>query len=285
MRTKVNWQLHNYCTSGCTYCPSRFRNGDFPRSVSEYKQAVNKIIDHYKNLGRDIDWNFTGGEPLEFFDFPEILKICKDNNGTIELTTNGGKLWLDWYAIERNVDTLHLTYHYWQNVNLIKFIIQLYLIKKKAIDVSVPIRPDYFNQDWSRAELIEQEFKINVNKMPLYNEASQVHVLFLYSDEQLEKFFGKPAVPEIRIQMERPVSEVIVEHNKKVIAESPTFFGKKCNLGFNHISIGENGYISASGCGILNCGNIWNDTINLPNGPTICDRNICLSPGDKYIID
>ena len=126
MRTKIYWSLHNHCTAQCTYCPSSLWGGVEPRHISDYLHITQKLISHYLSLGRKIDWEFTGGEPLDMFDFPMILKLCKENGGNIKLNSNGGKMWLDWWAIEPHVDELNLTYHYWQKAPLIKFILDAF---------------------------------------------------------------------------------------------------------------------------------------------------------------
>ena len=149
LETKIHWQVSDYCTAGCTYCPKTYWGGEKPRDILEYVRVTKKIIDHYTSLNRRIIWHFTGGDPLEMFDFPMVLKMCKEANGDITIDTNGGKLWMDWWAIEPHVDYLNLTYHYWQNPNLIKFILQTFIAKEKSFSITVPIRPDFFENDTS----------------------------------------------------------------------------------------------------------------------------------------
>ena len=156
LKTNINWMLHDHCTSECSYCPTRLRGGPIPKGILDYMAVTTKLIDHYDSLDRKINWTFGGGEPLDMFDFPMMLKLCKERGGNIELTTNGGKLWLDWWAIEPHIDILHLSYHYWQNPNLIKFIIQAFQKANKPIDISVPIRPNFVDEDMQRA-LTEQK--------------------------------------------------------------------------------------------------------------------------------
>jgi organic radical activating enzyme len=279
MKTDIYWELNNYCTGGCSYCPSRFWGGEKPESISEFVKVSKKIIDHYTSLGRTIDWHFSGGEPLEFFDLPEVMKLCKDAGGTIELFTNGGKMWLDWFAVEPNVDTLHLTYHYWQNPNLIKFIIQAFQKKSKPFEIMIPIRPDEFDADWSRAESLSQEFEIEVKKMPLYKEAAMDQGLYPYTDDQLVKLFGIEWVESRKKEVPKTFQEV----RQAIIEVSPSFTGKGCNVGIERLHIGHSGFTSTTDCGIRSCGNIWNGTLDLPTGPTICNRSVCASGSDQAI--
>jgi organic radical activating enzyme len=279
MRTSIHWELNNYCTGGCTYCPSRFWGGEKPESIASFVKVAKHIIDHYSSLGRKIDWHFTGGEPLEFFDLPEVMKLCKEAEGTIELFTNGGKMWLDWFAVEPNVDNLHLTYHYWQNPNLVKFIIQAFQKNSKQFDVVVPIRPDYFDADWDRAVAVEQEFGILVRKMPLYKEAAMDQGIYPYTEDQLVRFFGRPAVEEKKAEIPKTFQQV----RQEIISRSPAFMGKRCNVGIERLHITHNGYTTTSDCGILSCGNVWDGTLNLPKDPTVCNRSVCASGADQLI--
>lgn len=277
MKTKIHWQLNNFCTGGCSYCPTRFWGGEKPESVDKFLEITKRIIEHYKSLNRTIDWNFSGGEPLEFFDLPAVMKLCKENDGTIELQTNGGKLWLDWWAIEPHVDVLHLSYHYWQNSNLIRFIIQAFQGKNKSFDITVPIRHDEFDSDWDRATKIEDDFGIPVKKQPLYRDASSD--LYPYKKEHLEKLFGRQWTENYFTV--KPLT--FHEHREAVISVSPMFTGKQCNVGIERLSIGSEGWLSGSDCGIAPLGNVWSGNFHLPAGPTVCDRTVCASHSDQQI--
>lgn len=279
MRTKIDWELNTYCTGGCSYCPSKFWGGEKPESLDKFFQLASHIINHYNKLGRKIDWRFTGGEPLEFFDLPAVMKMCKENEGTIELQTNGGKMWLDWFAIEPHVDRLDLTYHYWQNPNLIRFIIQAFHKKNKTFNISVPLRPDHFDEDLSRLKAIEDEFGISPLKMPLYKDAHQDYGLFPYTREQLTVIFGEQWV-EDHFREKLPTREEIVQHR---LETSPVFTGMWCNIGIEKLVISYDGWVKASHCNTLHCGNVWKGTLILPIGPTRCVRQSCMNGDDQQI--
>lgn len=279
LRTKIFWQINNYCTGGCSYCPTNFWGGAEPRIFTDYLDAANIIIGHYKELGRVIDWTFTGGEPLEFFEFPSLLKLCKENEGTIDLTTNGGKLWLDWWAIEPHVDTLNLTYHYWQNPKLIDFIITAFQKNNKQINVSVPIRPDFFDEDMNRINDTVNEYNIHVHKQILYKQASSMIGMFDYTIEQLEILFGVDWVDNNVRNKKEPTFE---EKNIKLVFESPTYTGKLCNVGIESLRISSDGWISGSSCNNSHLGNIWKN-YELPKGPSICKMQSCTDGEDQKI--
>ena len=322
MKTQINWMLHNYCTSECSYCPIKFRGGEPPRGILEYVEVTQQLIDHYKSLGRTIDWTFDGGEPLDMFDFPMILKLCKENGGTIDLTTNGGKLWLDWWAIEPHIDTLHLSYHYWQNPSLIKFIIQTFQKSNKHININVPIRPDHFEEDLQRALDIELEFNITVLKNVLYNEADHAAGMLPYTEKQLRIMRGEiiiddPVVDTVVDTVVEPVVEPVYVPNELVeeqqyfkkttfqeryenkIAENPVYTGMLCNVGIERLTITHLGWVAGSACNDKPLGNIWNNNpepvsdaelqqkilnkITLPTTPHTCGMRACMDKSDQLI--
>jgi organic radical activating enzyme len=280
MRTKIHWELNNYCTGGCSYCPSKFWGGEKPESITQFVSIATKIIDHYLSIGRNIDWTFTGGEPLEFFDLPEVMKLCKDNGGTIEIFTNGGKMWLDWWAVEPHVDMLHLTYHYWQNPNLIKFILQAFKKAGKPVNLMVPIRHDFFNEDMDRASEIEQVSEFTVNRTPLHKFASQEAGFVDYTESQFERLFGIDWVEE-NLRNKKPQS--YEEHVIHIIETSPSYTGKRCNVGIEKLNITAGGWVSGSNCNNTHLGNIWDGSFILPLEPQICKMQACGDGNDQQI--
>jgi|694.fasta_scaffold00326_53 MoaA/NifB/PqqE/SkfB family radical SAM enzyme len=276
-KTEISWTIHNYCTGGCSYCPSKFWGGGI-RHFDEYMSVAKKMIEHFNSMGRIINWKFDGGEPLEFFEFPMLLKLCKENGGTTTLSTNGGKLWLDWFAIEPNLDNLILTYHYWQNPNLINYIIQTFKSKSTTFKMMVPIRPDYFDEDWNRAELVQEMHNMHVEKTALYKSAEYMLGLLPYTENQLEKLFGKEWVDKNRGKQEETFKQKWVE----ILETSPSFTGKKCFAGIEKLKISAEGYISGSDCNNTNHGNIFKN-FDLLKEPEPCKMQACTSIYDQKI--
>jgi hypothetical protein len=213
------------------------------------------------------------------FDFPMMLKLCKENNGNIDLTTNGGKLWLDWWAIAPHVDSLHLSFHYWQQFNLIKFIFDAFRKNNKTVEVIVPIRPDYFNEDIARALKVENEFNIVVSKYILYRNADPIGGMFPYTDEQLRIIRGEQLVEEKKHFEETTFQERLTE----TLNANPSYTGKLCNVGIESLSISHDGWVSGSACGNTSLGNIWHDNFELPVGPQPCKMIACVNESDQKI--
>lgn len=320
LKTKILWQLSNHCKSDCYYCPTTFRGGEILAETKDYLRIANLLIESYNKMNRKIDWVFDGGEPLDMDDIAMLLRVCRTNGESMELNTNGGRLWMDWWAIEPYVDKLILTYHYWQNPSLIQYIIQTFKEKKKIYHVNVPIRPDYFETDMSRAEEIEKACDIKVKRTVLYKHASKDGGLLDYTEEQLMLMSGIKPTPkietkEIKIEkpkevVERPKTEpkiekekipapiekiplikekrdfenkTFAERKKEVINSSPVYTGKLCNVGIEYLIITYLGWVKGSNCNNQPLGNIWHDGWKPPEGPQICSMQACTDLSDQKI--
>jgi organic radical activating enzyme len=279
LKTQIFWNLSNYCKSECSYCPTALRGGDVPKDVEEYKRIAQLIIDNYKNMGRTIEWTINGGEPLDIDYLPSFLKLCRENGDRLSLHTNGGKLWMDWWAIEPHVDYLHLSYHYWQQPSLIKYIVQTFQKNNKHFDVVVPMRPDYFDADLERALEIENEFGIIVSKSILYNNADPVGGMFPYTAQQLRIMRGE----ELVIEQQHFESTTHDERYQSTYNSNPSFTGQLCNAGIERLNIGHMGWVSGSDCNNIPLGNIWDAGWTAPTSGQRCGMISCISASDQQI--
>jgi organic radical activating enzyme len=310
--TKILWQLNNYCEAECSYCPVSLSGGDLPPETKDYIRVANLIIESYSKMNREIEWKFDGGEPLDMKDIVTLLKLCRTNGKSMELNTNGGKLWLDWWAVEPYVDKLILTYHYWQNPALIKYIIDVFLEKKKILHVNVPIRPDYFEFDMNRAAEVESIHNIKVKRTALYKNASRDGGMFDYTEDQLLLMSGIKPQPKIEIVKEKPKVVVVpkplpeiknipkplpplikekkdfetktyIERKQELKNSSPVYTGKLCNVGIEYLIITHLGWVKGSNCNNQPLGNVWHEGWIPPSGPQVCTMQACTDLSDQKI--
>jgi organic radical activating enzyme len=271
LKTKIIWTVHSYCKSRCSYCPSHNWNGEEPADIEKYLQFIKYVNEHYDKMGRIIDWYFDGGEPLDFFDFNKILKECKKENNKIKVNTNGGSLWMDWWVLEPYIDKLNLSYHYWQNPSLINFIIEIFLEKKKNINLIVPIRAKYFQNDYNRAINLENNYSIKINKQFLNDED--------YSDDQKLILLGKERFENLK----KSVVKFWGTHKEEFLENFPIQTGKKCNEGIEILKISGGGWTGGGDCRNTSFGNIWFENFKLPDQPQICKMMACIEPDDQWI--
>lgn len=222
LKTTISWTLNDYCKSECSYCPISLRGGDKPPETSDYLRVANLLIDSYLiKQNRQINWVFNGGEPLDMDDIAMLLKLCRTNGNSMTLHTNGGKLWMDWWAIEPYVDTLHLTFHYWQSPSLIKYIVDTFQTKGKRINVTSPIRHDNVQQDIDRVMELEETLGIIITKTILYREADSSAGMLNYNHGDLGKidFFNKSKSERKRILEEKARRAEELERIKREMEE------------------------------------------------------------------
>lgn len=291
--TDVDWQLTNHCKAECYYCPISLRGGNYPEEDKDYLKLVSLITDHYNSkLGRRIRWGFDGGEPLDLHNLVKVLNRAKSDLNSVTLHTNGGNLWIDWWAIAPNIDHCVLTYHYWQNPNLIKYVIDCIKKENKTITVKAPVRPDNFEEDMDRIRILEEERSINVVKVVLYKDANPIGGQYPYTKEQLLILSGidpnKKAAAETAkapLIKERTDFETKTHHQRleEKKASNPSYLGKLCNVGIERLRISHNGYVNGSNCNNQPLGNIWNEGWTPPEGPQTCAMLACMNPWDQKI--
>ena len=290
-KTVITWSLHDYCKAQCDYCPINSRGGPEPRSVDEYIRVADLLINSYTiKQQRKIDWIFNGGEPLDLDYLPQLLKFCKQESNHITLHTNGGRLWLDWWAIEPYIDHINLTFHFWQNPALIKYITQTFLSKNKNISITSPIRYSNVDLDLDNVRKLEETIQHKILRTILYVNADRKAGLLPYSNKDLEKIDRANGV----IKIERPLSPAVEEKKYfqettwserygKVQLENPSFTGQLCNAGVERLSIGAQGWVSGSLCNNQSLGNIWNPGWIPSEGPQVCTMRACVHHDDRLI--
>lgn len=294
--TDISWQLSDYCKAECSYCPIQFRGGSYPPENYNYDKITELLVNHYNNkLNRLIRWNFDGGEPLDLHNLVRVLIKAKGDNNSVTLHTNGGQLWMDWWAVEPAIDNLILTYHYWQNPSLINYIIDIFKKKNKPITLKMPVRPDHFEEDMKRIYTVEEQKEIKATKVILYKNASRNGGMFPYSEEQLNIISGiKVDKNNKTSSSDKPISDIVKEKRdfesktytqklEEKIKTNPNYFGIRCNVGIEKLIISYNGYVNGSNCRNQPLGNIWQEGWAPPIEPQVCVMQACIDPSDQKI--
>ena len=287
-KTVISWTLNDYCRAQCEYCPTHVRGGLAPHETSEYLRVANQLISHYRDrLGRSIHWIINGGEPLDIDDIAMVLKVFKAGGESVTLHTNGGKLWIDWWAIEPYVDNLVLTFHFWQNPALIKYLIQTYTEKNKSIQITAPIRHRYVKEDLARVEALEKDTGFVIVKSLLYREGSVELGLYNYDTEDLRLIDisngkldegGTSAVEQQEYYQETTWDD----RYKDTYSSNPVYTGQMCNAGIERLYIGALGWVSGSACNNQPMGNVFN-SFNPPDSPQKCGMIACVNNDDQLI--
>jgi organic radical activating enzyme len=215
-KTIISWTLNDYCKAQCEYCPTHSKGGGQPPEISEYIRIANLLIDSYKvKQGRNIEWIFNGGEPFDMDYMPSFLKLCKEHGDSVTLHTSGGRLWIDWWAVEPHVDNLVLTFHHWQNPALIKYIVDTFKSKGKGFSLSAPIRHTNVQEDIDRVLELEDQLGMLITKTQLYFNADPSAGMLKYSWEDLQKIDFFNLTKEGRVRALEEKARRIEEQKKR----------------------------------------------------------------------
>ncbi|MCL2426417.1 MAG: radical SAM protein [Oscillospiraceae bacterium] len=86
----VQWHLTGKCNLQCTHC---YQNQDYNEikqiSIEEQKNFIKETVEDFKYIYPNIEFNLTGGEPLLYPYFWEIVQGICDSNSKWNLLTNG----------------------------------------------------------------------------------------------------------------------------------------------------------------------------------------------------
>ncbi len=83
---KIYIEISNICNLNCSFCPSSTTKNHLPQIMSV--KNFTHIIAQTKFLCEEIFLHILG-EPLAHPSFSEIIKVCEDNNVSVQITTNG----------------------------------------------------------------------------------------------------------------------------------------------------------------------------------------------------
>lgn len=227
-KTIISWTLNDYCKAQCEYCPTHSKGGGLPPEINEYLRVAQLLKDSYEGKqGRRIEWEFNGGEPFDMDYMPQLLKLCKTDTSTITLHTSGGRLWIDWWAVEPYVDNLVLTFHHWQNPGLVKYLVDTFRAKNKKFTISAPIRNTNVQEDIDRVLALEETIGMLIPKTQLYINAERSAGMLNYKYDDLQKIdffnFSKEKRQQILEERARWQEEQRrrAEELAKKIAEAP----------------------------------------------------------------
>lgn len=109
---QVLWDLGRRCNYNCDYCwPAVHSNTEKFPSKEAIIRALDMIIDHWSH-GKQIRWNFGGGEPTMHPDFIEILKHLKSRGQWVLVTTNGSRSTKFWKEAVQYVNSINMSAHF-----------------------------------------------------------------------------------------------------------------------------------------------------------------------------
>ena len=295
---RIEYMLGNTCNQKCNYCFPGSNEGDLPwPELETVKKNLKKVLDHYKNNGKEIfNIFFVGGEPTLWDNFLPLIEWLKENyNCILEISTNATRGIIWWTKAGRVLDHVNISVHheYAKQGKIAKLADFLYQAGV-FVNVDVLMDPAAFEKCVS---LIDY-FQTSVYAWPIIAKVVHFDGIHKYKIEQL-KFFDDPIkrYPDtewFKHTSRKPQTEITIiqADNTKVVTNSDSwitrnnlnyFRGWRCNLGVDHLKI-TNGLLTG------NCQQKLFDkpyNINDPNfsfspeiKPVTCTKEICGCTGE-----
>lgn len=109
---QVLWDLGRRCNYNCSYCwPSVHSNTEKFPSYEQVITTIDMLIDVW-SFGKEIRWNFGGGEPTMHPQFIDILKHLKKRKQWVLVTTNGSRSSKFWKEAVQYVNSINMSAHF-----------------------------------------------------------------------------------------------------------------------------------------------------------------------------
>lgn len=287
-RSKVIWELSDYCTFNCVYCPTKFKSGEISNATESYINAVKLIQETRYNHVDSIDWRIKGGDPLVFPNIGQLLKQIKTRPSRIELQTSGGDNWFDIMGIADYVDYLKLTTHYWQNPSVFNFILDYFQEKQKALTVIVPLFPGKILES---KEKVRELLSLGIDaKEQILRDKNLLNYWEGYAQSDINLIEGRkadedPVKYEINYDVKQTAvvipDSTYVDLSKAPTDGSPSYTGKLCYAGIDYLEINSKGFVTGSKCRGRTMGNIFEEGWTPADGPFACPMLFCRENEDR----
>lgn len=271
---KIIWQISGGCTHECWYCLSKYRNNPNYKTIEEYLSVVDKLQNYgnRKNIPK-LSWKFKGGEVLQFSNLNILLNKIKEKNSYVTVETSGGESWFDILAVIDSIDSVILTHHYWQNITVLDYIIDLCKEKDKKLHVKIPAVPGHVRENKIAVENLTAR---NVSAELQLLEKTEGGPLDNYSQLDLNIFYGRPddwipPPPPPPPEWFDPAQS----HN------NPSYTGKPCWAGVDWLYIDSRGFAKGSDCGGRLIDNVFSENWEPPDSAFACPMMFCHHQNDR----
>jgi organic radical activating enzyme len=277
-KTYIQWMLDNRCNYNCSYCHEMFRKGDRAKLTNEtFLEICKDLTYHYDDLGRDVVFEFLGGEPTLQEKIPEIGKRLSNFPTSIILKTNGSAP-LEWWKESRSVIagvviSVHREFADLDHIqNVIEFLQNSNYGYPIQPEVLFPVtnRDESFNWGVEQVKRFRQKYDLG-NLQLLYSDFGRGSSMYLpYTEKQWAKWyeFNPPAT-----ESDKP---------KGLHRYQPIFTGQQCYAGVDTLTIDSDGNAWRGWCrqgGII--GNIHELPVYWPTDPIICQKDFCHNGFDR----
>ena len=271
---RIIWQISGSCTHECWYCPTKYRNNPHYKTIDEYLSVIDSLQNYgnRKNIPK-FSWKFKGGEILQFSNLNIVLAKVKEKTSYVTVETSGGNSWFDFLAVSDYIDNVILTHHYWQNVSVLNYILDLCQEKSKKIHIKIPALPGQVREAKAAVkDFIDRGISAEAQ---LLNESSG-GPLENYSMADINIFYDRP---EDWVPPPTPPEPVWID--PRIANGDPSYTGKPCWAGVDWLYIDSKGFAKGSECGGRDIGNVFDSNWTPPDSAFSCPMMFCHHQHDR----
>ena len=277
---EVIWELSAFCQFKCDYCRPEWKNGTNDHSVEEYLSIVEKLQATRYQHHNKISWHLGGGEPLHFPNLSTLLKKIKEQPSTIHIHTSGDDNWFSAYGILNYIDAITLTYHHWQNDDVVGFILDEAKEKNIKVSIIVPLVPGQIYESREKVQYF-RSLGYECNEQILHNANGELYIG--YNQVDSNRIHGRPDNWQpVHVVRDPNLPDPNYIDLRIVNDTDPVYTGKPCYAGVDWIYINHKGFASYSQCGGRGEAlNVFNPDWQPPTTPFPCNVNQCRSVQDR----
>ena len=284
--TLVDWTLGNACNYACSYCPPRLHDGSAawpdPARVLTF---CDRLIAHYASLGRELLFQFSGGEPTVYPHFLDLIRHLHHRACKVGVISNASRTLRWWHEALPHLDQAVLTHHI-EFVDLEHFIqVTRCLASSIRTHVNVTMHPQRFDECLANAQRIAAACAdITLTLKPLLVDFGSAP--YAYNDEQRDtirttifSIRRTRALAESRGLMQITYDDGRMEMRKAanlIVTGQNQFKGWECQAGVELLAVDFSGNIFRAVCrqgGRI--GHIDDERLVLPTESVICTRDTC----------
>lgn len=277
-KTRVQWLLGNKCNFNCNYCLDIFKRGDRAFVSNDLLIEVCKDITyHYDDLGRDVIFEFMGGEPTLMDSIPELGNRLSNFPTNLILYTNGSAPLEWWQKTRRYLTGVTITIHKnFSDIPHIRTVIE-YLQGDDSfhpIDVKVLIAVTHQEDHWAwgmtNLRKFRKRFGIGDIQLLYSNFGRGSNMYFPYSEKQWLEYNRLYEIEHLA----KPGASPIIEYE--------SFKGYTCYAGIDTLTIDSYGNVFRGWCNQGGkIGNIHEMPIEWPKEPVVCSKETCMNGFDR----
>jgi hypothetical protein len=279
----VDWNIGNRCDLACGYCHPHFRSGTNPfPSLDQAKLFADKVIgDHRARTNRMVQFSFTGGEPTDWPDLPDLCAHLKAQGCAINVNSNGLAPIPVWDGLASAISTVSLTYHEKGSETVFVGTVQRLRSAGVGLSIRIAMTPGGFERLLVVSDRLEA-LGFSPSLECLYADHARRMKPLAYTMEQFARMFPPSVAADMVLSGGEgglaATADAIIHHRQN------SFTGMKCAIGIDQFVVDQDGTVYGGWCRVGgSLGNVHEGTFERPYEAFTCTKAVCSNPLDLSV--